>query len=106
MDMSNIPSFDDHSQSHSDDQSSGYLEDALYKFTSKRRRLLLFDDDMYWKLNSQEYDNPCKGFPKFRTDNNGVLMSERHLNISSTEAINTLNQTSFSQGKFHFHHYL
>ncbi|KAI7756916.1 hypothetical protein M8C21_016910, partial [Ambrosia artemisiifolia] len=106
MDMSNIPPFDVHSQSHSNNQSSGYLEDALVEFTSKRRRrMLLFHNHRYWNSNSpQGYDNHCNGFPKLQTDNNGLLMTERHLNKLSTEAINTLKETvisphcSFSHG--------
>ncbi|MCE5166082.1 hypothetical protein HAX54_014577 [Datura stramonium] len=35
------------------DLSSGYLQDALFKFTSKRRRLLLFDDEE----NKENYQN-------------------------------------------------
>lgn len=34
------------------DYSTGYLQDALFEFSSKRRRLLLFDEDQTKEFNN------------------------------------------------------
>lgn len=62
--MENTPPFLSNLDS---DFSSGYLQDALFKFSSKRRRLLLFDDNenyqtkdsnnsikVYWRITLSE----------------------------------------------------
>ncbi|KAI3729811.1 hypothetical protein L6452_18481 [Arctium lappa] len=112
MDMNNTVPFHDHSPLHSDDLSSGYLEDALLEFSSKRRRLLLFHDDQhqpinqtsfpgYWNsLSPQDFDNSYESFCKFYADNNAAVFSgenrrrvEETYSTSSSESNKSSNHT-------------
>ncbi|KAJ0629104.1 putative protein XRI1 [Helianthus annuus] len=54
MEINNTPPFDDQSLLDSD-HSSGYLEDALFEFKPKRRRLMMTPDDHHQPIN---YNSP------------------------------------------------
>ncbi|KAI3691208.1 hypothetical protein L2E82_49428 [Cichorium intybus] len=105
MDINDVSHIYDHSPVHSDDLSSGYLEDALSEFRSKRRRFLVFHDDQYQPsyLNSttsfpsycnsnspQDIDHCYENFCKFYTDDN---REERKVEGSGTEETNSTSSS-------------
>ncbi|KVH87474.1 uncharacterized protein LOC112503559 [Cynara cardunculus var. scolymus] len=115
MDMNNAAPFHD---LHSDDLSSGYLEDALLEFSSsKRRRLLLFNDDHhnqtsfpgYWNsISPQDLDNSYESFCKLYADNNAAVMNgedrrkrveETHSTSSSESNKSSIHTHCFSPKK-------
>ncbi|XP_009601629.1 protein XRI1-like [Nicotiana tomentosiformis] len=117
--MENTPPFLSNLDS---DFSSGYLQDALFKFSSKRRRLLLFDDNEnyqtkdsndsmknLWSSNmDQHFSEDCDSFSQLtkcdsfsdvkRTEEEAISASHETYNYSSASShdqkVNTQHSNS------------
>ncbi|MFS8028208.1 putative protein XRI1 [Helianthus anomalus] len=99
MEINNTPSFDDQSLLDSD-HSSGYLEDALFEFKPKRRRLMMTHDDHHQSINY----NSTPSFPShwdFSTtdqdfENFGAFTASGENSTSSTQSKSSTNTHFFS----------
>ncbi|KAL7601896.1 hypothetical protein Lser_V15G22186 [Lactuca serriola] len=109
MDINDTSAFHSQSPLHSQDLSSGYLEDALFEFRSKRRRLLVFHEDQYQPIyqnsttsfpsycnsNSvEDMENCYENFCKFYTDDNG---DEREMKGRGTEETNSTSSSEITK---------
>ncbi|KAL4586485.1 hypothetical protein LXL04_011121 [Taraxacum kok-saghyz] len=100
MEMKDTPSFYDQSLLDSD-LSSGYLEDALFEFRSKRRRLMMTADDH----NLASYQNSTPpSYPSHWDfnctddfDNYGELNVSANNSTSSSQSKNSINSQFLSE---------
>ncbi|XP_071735746.1 uncharacterized protein [Rutidosis leptorrhynchoides] len=100
MEMNNIPPFYDHSMLNSD-LSSGYLEDALFEFRPKRRRLVMTSNDYHQPSYQNSTPSSFPGYLDFNHTDHDIsgnnVTGDNSTSSSQSKSCSSINTNLFDK---------